>query len=410
MFLSWLFAGFFFVAIAFALYTLLTTGSAAPFEAMASAIFSSATNAFEIALALTGVLAFWLGIMKIGRDSGLLERLARRVAPYVGPLFPSIPANHPAMGSILMNFSANLLGLDNAATPLGLQTMSQLQQLNPDKKRASDAMIMFLAINASGLTLIPTSIMAYRMQAGSANPADIFLPILLSTTVSTVVAVLLVALKQRIRLSQPRLLVLFLSVAFVLAATLVAWWLLPAEAFSRGASATASLLLMLLVGGFLFSGLRHHVNVYTSFVQGAKQGFAVAVRTIPYLIALLVGVGVLRASGAMELFMEALRSLFSGIGIDTEWIEALPTMLMKPISGSGARAMMVDVLQNYGADSFVGRLSSCVQGATDTTLYVVSLYFGSVGITRFRYTVAYSLIADLAGMAAAVLFAYLFFG
>lgn len=409
MFLNWLFAGFFLVAVAFGLFTLCTTGSTAPFEAMSAALFSSSKNAFEIAIALTGILAFWLGLMRIGQNSGLLDRVARKVAPYVSPLFPSLPPNHPAMSVILMNFSANLLGMDNAATPMGLETMKQLQKLNPKKEHASDAMIMFLAINASGLTLIPTSIMAFRMQAGSANPADVAVPILLATSVSTLVAILAVALKQRIRLWQPRLIVLFSVVLSLLALTFIAWHFIPTAQFSQAATAIASILLMLLVCAFIVDGLRHKVNVYSSFIEGAKSGFATAVRIIPYLVALLVGVAVFRASGAMDLLMEGLHKFLSFTGVNTDWVEALPTMIMKPISGSGARAMMIDAMQTHGADSFIGRLTSCVQGSTDTTLYVVSVYFGSVGITHFRYTVGFSLLADLAGLVAAVGFTYLFF-
>lgn len=410
MVLNYLFVGFFVVAVAVAVASSVFAGDFVRVEAVMQATFDQARNGFEIALYLTGVLSLWLGFMRIAERSGFIERLARLSTPVLGALFPSVPKGHPAMGSIVMNISANMLGLDNAATPLGLKTMNALQELNPDKDSPSDAMIMFLAINASGLTLIPTSIIAFRMQAGAANPADIFVPILLATTFSTLVAIILVALRQRISLLQRPLLALFGVVALLFGGVIYAAEVLPSETFGLWSRGISALILLGIILTILLSGLKHRVQVYESFIDGAREGFSTAITIVPYLIAMLVGIGVFRASGAMDYISDGLSSLLAMLGIDTQWVAALPTMLMKPLSGSGARGLMVDAMQTHGADSFVGRLACTVQGASDTTLYVIALYLGSVGIRKARYTLGYSLIADLAGMIAAVWLTYLFFG
>lgn len=410
MVLNYLFVGFFVVAVAVAVVSSVFAGDFVRVEAVMQATFDQARNGFEIALYLTGVLSLWLGFMCIAERSGFIERLARLSAPVLGALFPSVPKGHPAMGSIVMNISANMLGLDNAATPLGLKTMNALQELNPDKDSPSDAMIMFLAINASGLTLIPTSIIAFRMQAGATNPADIFVPILLATTISTLVAIILVALRQRISLLQRPLLALFGVVALLFGGVIYAAEVLPSETFGLWSRGISALILLGIILTILLSGLKHRVQVYESFIDGAREGFSTAITIVPYLIAMLVGIGVFRASGAMDYISDGLSSLLAMLGIDTQWVAALPTMLMKPLSGSGARGLMVDAMQTHGADSFVGRLACTVQGASDTTLYVIALYLGSVGIRKARYTLGYSLIADLAGMIVAVWLTYLFFG
>lgn len=409
MFLSYFFVGLFVIALLFAIGRSLLLGDVEVFGLMSTALFDSSRNAFEIALGLVGVLCFWMGLMKVAERSGLLQRLSQRLSPVLCALFPSIPSGDPALGGIFMNVSANLLGLDNAATPLGLETMKQLDRLNSKKEEASDAMIMFLALNASGLTLIPSGIMAYRLQARAANPADVFLPIFLATLVSTLVAVGLVGVRQRINFLKGPLLKLWVGILLFVGLFLSLWHLLPTEQFSMVSSVLSSLLLLGIVITFLLSGVRARINVYNAFVEGAKGGFSTAIGIVPYLVALLVGVGLLRASGAMELLIEGLRALVEFLHIDSSWVEGLPTMLMKPLSGSGARAMMVDAMHTYGADSLAGRLASVAQGSTDTTLYVVSLYYGAIGIKRMRYTVKYSLLADLAGALAAILFTYLFF-
>ncbi len=409
MVLNYIFIAFFVIAGVVALGALCLSGDFSVFERIMSATFEQSKNGFEISLYLTGVLSLWLGFLRIAERSGLIDTFARLVSPVLSVLFPSVPKGHPAMGNIFMNISANVLGLDNAATPLGLKTMNALQELNPRKDEPSDAMMMFIALNASGLTIIPTSIIAFRMQAGASNPADVFIPILLATTVSTLTAMLLVGLRQRINLLAPPLLLVYALVALLFGGIYYASTAVSLEVFSRVSAGISAMMLVGMMLLFLLSGLRRGVNVYDAFIEGAKEGFTTAVGIIPYLIAMLVGIGVFRASGAMDLLSSGLTAVVSWLGLDTSWVEALPTMLMKPLSGSGARGLMVDAMQTHGADSFVGRLACTVQGACDTTFYVIALYLGSIGIKRSSYVLGYSLLADLAGCIAAVLATYLFF-
>ncbi|MCD7969019.1 MAG: hypothetical protein LUF87_01530 [Alistipes sp.] len=410
MTLNYIWIGFFLVAFIVAVGKLLLTGDVQVFTDMVNATFTSARTGFEISLGLTGVLALWLGIMRIGERGGVIETFARFGSPVFGKLFPELPKNHPVVGSMFMNFSANLLGLDNAATPIGLNVMKELQELNPRKDTASNSMIMFLAINASGLTLIPITILMYRAQLGAANPADVFIPILLATLVSTVVAVTLVALRQRIRLWDRALTIPAACIALFIAGVIMAFNFFDREVIAAYATAVANILLITVITGFIVAGLRKRINVYEAFIDGAKDGFSTAVKIIPYLVAILVAIAVFRASGAMDYLMDGITYLVALCGIDTEWVGALPTMLMKPLSGTGARGMMIDAMTNDGPDSLVGRLSCIVQGTTDTTFYVMALYFGSVAIKRIRYALTYSLVADLAGMIAAVFLVYAFFG
>lgn len=409
MVLNYLFVAFFVVAGLLALGAVVVSADFSVFQNIMSASFEQSKNGFEISLYLTGVLSLWLGLLKVAERSGLIDTLARMVSPVLTALFPSIPKGHPAMGNIFMNISANILGLDNAATPLGLKTMNTLQEINPDKTQPSDAMNMFIALNASGLTIIPTSIIAFRMQAGAANPADIFVPILVATSLSSLVAMLLVGIKQKINLLQRPLLGLYLVIALLITLIIFASRTLDLETFNRLSAGVSAMLLVGLMLTFVLSGLRKGINVYETFVEGAKEGFTTAVAIIPYLIAMLVGIGVFRASGAMALLSDVFVWLMTSLNIDTAWVDALPTMLMKPLSGSGARGLMVDAMQTAGVDSFVGRLACSVQGASDTTFYVIALYLGSIGIRKGSYVLSYSLLADIAGMITATLMCYLFF-
>ena len=409
MVLNYIWIAFFLIAFAVATGRLLIGGDTAVFTDIINATFASAKTGFEISIGLTGILSLWLGIMKIGEKGGMIQAFARLAAPVFGKLFPGIPKDHPVTGSIFMNLSANLLGLDNAATPMGLKAMQQLQELNAKKDTASDAMIMFLCINASGLTLIPITIMMYRAQMGAANPTDVFLPILLATGTSTLVAILAVCARQRINLLR-RGPLLFLGTVAALVAGLV--WLIRSsdqETVTLYSTIFSNTLLFSIICGFILRGIWKRVNVYDAFIEGAKEGFHTAVTIIPYLVAILVGIGVFRASGAMDFLTDGVRACVAAAGLDTQFVEALPTILMKPLSGSGARGMMLDAMNTYGADSFAGRLSSIVQGSCDTTFYVVALYYGSVGIRETRYTVPCALLADLAGAMAAIAMAYLFF-
>ncbi len=409
MVLNYIWIAFFFIAFIVALGKLLFLGDTGVFTDIISATFSSAKSGFEISLGLTGVLSLWLGIMKIGEKGGVIQMFARFASPVFSKLFPSLPKDHPGVGSIFMNFSANLLGLDNAATPMGLKAMQQLQETNADKTSASDPMIMFLCINASGLTLIPITIMMYRAQMGAANPSDVFLPIMLATFSSTLVAILAVCLRQRINIFQKNLLLFFLGTAVFIGGLVWLFHSLEQEKVSLYSTVFSNTLLFTIICGFILSGVRKRINVYDAFIEGAKEGFKTAVTIIPYLIAILVAIGVFRASGAMDFLIEAIRRGVEAMGMNADFVGGLPTILMKPLSGSGARGMMLDAMQTYGADSFVGRLSSIVQGSADTTFYVVALYYGSVGIRNTRYTVQCSLLADLAGAIAAVALTYLFF-
>ena len=409
MVLNYIWIAFFLIAFVVAAGKLLFMGDTQVFTEIINASFASAKTGFEISIGLTGILSLWLGIMKIGEKGGVVQAFARIASPVFSKLFPGLPKDHPATGSIFMNFSANLLGLDNAATPMGLQAMKQLQELNTRKDEASNAMIMFLCINASGLTLIPITIMMYRAQLGAANPSDVFLPIMLATFTSTLVAILAVCIKQRINLLQRNLLLFFGGAILFIGGVFCLFRLMSQEQVSLYSTLFANTLLFTIICGFILSGLRKRLNVYEAFIEGAKEGFRTAVTIIPYLVAILVAIGIFRASGAMDFLIDCVRWAVGAVGLNTDFVEALPTILMKPLSGSGARGMMLDAMNTYGADSFVGRLSSIVQGSCDTTFYVVALYYGSVGIKNTRYTVPCALLADLAGAIAAILIAYLFF-
>lgn len=409
MILNYIWIAFFLVAFVVAAGRLVIGGDTQVFTDIINASFDSAKTGFEISIGLTGILSLWLGIMKIGERGGVVQAFARVASPVFSKLFPGIPKDHPATGSIFMNLSANLLGLDNAATPMGLKAMQQLQELNSKKEAASDAMIMFLCVNASGLTLIPVTIMMYRAQMGAANPSDVFLPIMLATFTSTLVAILAVCVKQRINILQRNLLLFFGGLIAFIVGLVLLFRSMPQEEVSLYSTLFANTLLFTIICGFIVSGLRKRINVYDAFIEGAKEGFQTAITIIPYLVAILVGVGVFRASGSMDFLIDGVRMGVAAIGLNTDFVEALPTILMKPLSGSGARGMMLDAMNTYGADSFVGRLSAIVQGSCDTTFYVVALYYGSVGIRDTRYTVPCALLADLAGAIAAIAMAYVFF-
>jgi spore maturation protein SpmA len=407
--LNYIWLSFFLVSLVVGLVKLVG-GDTAVFGAMTQATFDSAKTGFEISIGLTGVLTLWLGLMKVGEAGGAIGVMAKVVSPFFRRLFPEIPRDHPVLGSIIMNFSANMLGLDNAATPLGLKAMNELQTLNPDKETATNAQIMFLVLNTSGLTLIPISIMVYRAELGAANPADVFLPILLTTYVATLVALVSVALVQRINLLDPVLLGWLVGVSVLVGAVVYTFAGMPQERVQAISNVVANVVLYGVISAFLIMALVRKVNAYEAFIEGAKEGFQVAIRIIPYLVAVLVAIGVFRASGTLDLLTRGLGVLFAAIGLDERMIPALPTALMKPLSGSGARGMMVDAMKTYGADSFVGRLASTFQGATDTTFYILALYFGSVGVKKTRHAVSMGLLADLAGVIAAIVIAYVFWG
>ena len=409
MVLNYIWIAFFVIAFVIAVVKLLFMGDCEVFPAMMDATFASSKTAFEISLGLTGVLSLWLGIMKIGEKGGVVNALARLLSPVFVRLFPEIPKGHPVTGSIFMNIAANMLGLDNAATPLGLKAMEQLQDLNKKKDTATNSMIMFLVLNTSGLTLIPVSIMVYRAQMGAAQPTDIFVPILLATFFSTLAGIIITSLYQRINLFN-RTMLLTLGGACVLVSAII-WGFsqMDKDQVNIVSTTVANILLMLIIIGFILSGVRHKVNVYDAFIEGAKDGFQTAVRIIPYLVAILVGIGVFRASGAMDMLIDGIKWTVAAVGGDTDFVGALPTALMKPLSGSGARGMMVDAMTTYGADSFIGRLSCVFQGSTDTTFYILAVYFGSVGIRYTRHAVACGLLADLAGILSAIAICYMFF-
>lgn len=410
MVLNYIWVGFFLVAFVVAVGRTLLAGDLDVWAEVMSASFSSASTAFELSLGLTGILTLWLGLMKIGERAGVIRIFGRLGSPLFTRLFPGVPKDHPAMGSIFMNVSANMLGLDNAATPLGLKAMQELQELNPEKDRATDAMIMFLVLNASGLCLIPISIIMYRAQAGATNPTDVFLPILVATFIATLVGIVALCLKQRISLRDPVLLAWLGGLTAIVGA--LVWFfssLAPAEV-ERYSSFVANFLLFGVIALFMGFGLFRRINLYDAFIDGAREGFQTAVKIIPYLVAILVAIGMFRASGAMDVITRAMESAVGALGFDAQWVGALPTALMKPLSGSGSRGMMVDLMSTYGADSFVARVSAAIQGSTDTLFYVLAVYFGSVGVKRTRYAVGYGLLADVTGSVAGVLAAYLFFG
>lgn len=409
MVLNYIWIAFFLIAFVVALVKLVFWGDVGVFSAMMSSTFNSAETAFTVSLGLTGVLSLWLGIMKIGEQGGVVNLLARWMSPLFCRLFPDIPKGHPVTGTIFMNIAANMLGLDNAATPLGLKAMAELQDLNSRKDTATNPMIMFLVLNTSGLTLIPVSVMVYRAQMGAAQPTDVFIPILLATFFSTLVGMIAVCCYQRISLFNRTMLTIIGSMCAVVA--LIIWGVsqLTREQMDLYSGLVANIFLFLIIIGFILAGMRKRVNVYDAFIEGAKEGFTTAVRIIPYLVAILVAIGVFRASGAMDMLLDGIGAMVAAMGFDTEFVGALPTALMKPLSGSGARGLMVDAMQTYGADSFVGRLACLFQGSTDTTFYILAVYFGSVGIKHTRYAVPCGLLADLAGIMAALFICYLFF-
>ena len=410
MVLNYIWIAFFLVAFVIATIKLVVMGDINVFPAMMDATFAQSKTAFELALGLTGVLSLWLGIMKIGEKGGVVNAMARLLSPVFQKLFPDIPKGHPVTGSIFMNLSANMLGLDNAATPMGLKAMEQLQELNKKKDTATNPMIMFLVLNTSGLTIIPISILVFRAQLGAAQPTDVFVPILLATFIATLAGIIVTSFYQRINLLQPAL-ILFLGGACLLVAAIV-WGFaqMDKETMNVVSTTAANVILFLIIIGLICSGVRQRQNVYDSFVEGAKEGFQTAVRIIPYLIAILVGIAVFRASGAMDWLIEGIRHIVILTGLPADWVDAMPTALMKPLSGSGSRGMMVDAMTTFGADSFVGRLSCLFQGSTDTTFYTLAVYFGAVGISRTRHAVACGLLADLAGVIAAIAICYIFFG
>ncbi|MFW5612348.1 nucleoside recognition domain-containing protein [uncultured Prevotella sp.] len=409
MVLNYIWIAFFVIAFVIALVKLIFMGDFEVFPEMMGSTFESSKAAFKISLGLTGVLSLWLGIMKVGEKGGMVNALARLLSPVFCKLFPDIPKGHPVTGSIFMNIAANMLGLDNAATPLGLKAMEQLQQLNTKKDTATNPMIMFLVLNTSGLTLIPVSIMVYRAQLGAAQPTDIFIPILLATFFSTMAGIIITSLYQRINLLNKVMLLTVGGMSLVVAGIIWGFGQLDKDQMNIVSTTVANILLMTIIVGFIMAGVRKKINVYDAFIEGAKEGFQTAVRIIPYLVAILVGIGVFRASGAMDMIIDGIKWTVGVLGGNTDFVGALPTALMKPLSGSGARGMMVDAMTTYGADSFVGRLSCVFQGSTDTTFYILAVYFGSVGIRYTRHAVACGLLADLAGVIAAIAICYMFF-
>ena len=409
MVLNYIWTAFFLIAFVVATGKLLLAGDTQVFTDIMNATFSSSKTAFEISLGLTGILSLWLGILKIGENSGLIATVSRWLSPVFSKFFPDIPKGHPAAGTIFMNLSANLLGLDNAATPMGLKAMEELQQLNKKKDTASNPMIMFLVLNTSGLTLIPISIMVYRAQLGASQPTDVFVPIMLSTFFSTLAGVIAVCLYQRINLLNRRILLFLGSISLFMGTVIYFFSTLPRNEIDVYSTVTANVFLFLVIILFMAAGIRRKLNIYESFVEGAKEGFGTAIRIIPYLVAILVGIAVFRASGAMDLVINGISYIAGACGLNTDFVGGLPTALMKPLSGSGARGLMVDAMTTYGADSFVGRLACIFQGSTDTTFYILAVYFGSVGIRKTRYALTCGLIADFVGIIAAICICYLFF-
>jgi spore maturation protein SpmA len=409
MVLNYIWIAFFVVGFVVGFVKLIFFGDAEIFPAMVSNTFDMAKTGFEISLGLTGMLTLWMGLMRIGENGGVIRMFSKLVNPFFSRLFPDLPKNHPAHGSMLMNFAANMLGLDNAATPAGLKAMQELQEVNPKKDTASNPMIMFLVLNASGLTIIPISIMVYRAQLGAADPSDVFIPILLATFFSTIAGLITVSIFQKINLFDKVILTYLGGLSLIIAG--IIWYLssLSKDEIQIVSSVASNVILFSIISFFIINAAIKKINAYEAFIDGAKDGFNIAVKIIPYLIAILVAVGVFRTSGAMDWLVQGIAWLFSLVGIDTAWIEALPTALMKPLSGSGARGMMIETMKTHGADSFVGRVSSVIQGSADTTFYILAVYFGSVGIKHTKYALAAGLIADFVGITAAILLAYLFF-
>lgn len=409
MILNYIWIGFILISFVVACIQFILGGNSDIFMTVMQSAFGSAKTGFEISIGLTGMLALWLGILKIGERGGAINILSRFVAPFFSKIFPDIPKNHPAMGSIFMNLSANMLGLDNAATPLGLKAMKELQELNPDKEKASNAMIMFLVLNTAGLVLVPISILTFRQQLGAANPADVYLPILLATFTAAFIGLITVAILQKINLLDRTILLSLGGIITFIGGLIYILSQLSKEQISTYSNFAAYLILFLIVVSFILMALRSKINVYESFIDGAKEGFQVAIGIVPYLIGILIAIAMFRASGAMEMLTNGVTWLVSLTGLNTDFVNALPTALMKPLSGSGARGMMVDTMKQFGADSFVGRLSCIIQGSTDTTFYILAVYFGSVNIKNTRYALPAGLFADFAGIIAAILLGYLFF-
>ncbi len=408
MVLNWIWISFFLIAFLMAAGRSLFGGDLQVWSDIMNASFDQAAFAFEISLGLTGVLTLWLGIMKIGEKAGVVEFFGRLISPFFSRLFPGIPKGHPAMGAIFMNISANMLGLDNAATPMGLKAMQEMQSLNPKKDTATDAMIMFLVLNSSGLCLIPISIMMYRAQGGAANPTDVFIPILIATAIATIVGLTALCIRQKIKMD--RVIWGWLgAIAATVGAITYFFANLPADKVQLYSTFGANLILFSVIIAFILAGIRCKLRVYDVFIEGAKEGFKTAVMIIPYLVAILVAIGMFRASGALDAFTGWVQSLVAWLGFDTQWVGALPTMLMKPLSGSGSCAMMLDVMKTNGADAFVSKLAAAVRGSTDTTFYILAVYFGSVGVSKTRYAAGYALLADITGAIAAIAIAYLFF-
>ena len=408
MVLNYIWIAFFLIAFLFGAIQL-AMGNTTVFQQIVDSTFDSSKNAFEISLGLTGVLALWLGIMRIGEQAGVVNVLARLLSPVFSKLFPDIPKNHPVMGSIFMNIASNMLGLDNAATPTGLKAMAQMQELNAQKDTATNPMIMFLVLNTSGLTVIPTTILAFRASYGAASPTDIFIPILLATTVATLAGIIITSLWQRINIFQPVLMATLLGLCGFVGIVIWGFGQMDKDTMGTVTSVASNLILFGIITLFILAGFRKRINVYDAFIDGAKEGFTTAVRIIPYLVAILVGVGVFRASGAMDMLINGIAWCVNTCGLNSDFVGALPTALMKPLSGSGARGLMLEAMKNYGPDSFVGRLSCIFQGSTDTTFYILAVYFGSISVKYTRHAVACGLLADLAGVVAAIFIAYLFF-
>ena len=409
MVLNYIWVAFFFITFIVALVDTAINGNLSIWSDIMNAAFSSSAQAFEISIGLTGILSLWMGLMKIGERGGIISFFGRLISPLFTRLFPSVPKNHPALGAIFMNVSANMLGLDNAATPLGLKAMQELQSINDKKDTATDAMLMFLILNSSGLCIIPIGVMMYRAQCGAANPTDVFVPILMATTIATLVGVLTLCIKQHIKIDK-----VLLACGCGLLALIagVVWFFaqLSQEDIQKYSSFIANFILLTVIVAFLASGVIKRINVYDAFIEGAKDGFKTAVMIVPYLVAILVAIGCFRASGAMTVLVDWVTQAVSALGFDSEWVGALPTALMKPLSGSGSRGMMVDAMNTFGADSFVGRVASCLQGSTDTTFYILAVYFGSVGVRKTRYAVPFALLADVIGSISAIFVAYFFFG
>ena len=409
MVLNYIWVAFFLITFVVALVDTTINGNLSIWSDIMNAAFNSSAQAFESSIGLTGILSLWMGLMKIGERGGIIAFFGRLIGPLFTRLFPSVPKNHPALGAIFMNVSANMLGLDNAATPLGLKAMQELQSINGEKDTATDAMLMFLILNSSGLCLIPIGVMMYRAQCGAANPTDVFVPILIATSIATLAGVLALCIKQRIKIDKV-LLAFGVGIVAFIGGVVYFFSKLSQEEIQTYSSFFANFILLTVIVSFLLSGVVKRINVYDAFIEGAKDGFKTAVMIIPYLVAILVAIGCFRASGAMTVLVDWVTQAVAAMGFDTEWVGSLPTALMKPLSGSGSRGMMVDAMNTFGADSFVGRVSSCLQGATDTTFYILAVYFGSVGVKKTRYAVPFALFADVVGSIAAIMVAYFFFG